>query len=51
MILVLDNYDSFTWNLVHYLMELGAEPTAAPEPDVESPEAVEVAAPRLRVVK
>jgi anthranilate synthase component 2 len=24
-ILVLDNYDSFTWNLVHYLMELGAE--------------------------
>ncbi|MDE2403950.1 MAG: aminodeoxychorismate/anthranilate synthase component II [Sphingomonadales bacterium] len=25
MILVLDNYDSFTWNLVHYLMELGAE--------------------------
>jgi len=23
MILVLDNYDSFTWNLVHYLMELG----------------------------
>jgi anthranilate synthase component 2 len=25
MILVLDNYDSFTWNLVHYLMELGVE--------------------------
>ena len=24
MILVVDNYDSFTWNLVHYLMELGA---------------------------
>ena len=24
MILVLDNYDSFTWNLVHYLQELGA---------------------------
>jgi len=24
-ILVLDNYDSFTWNLVHYLRELGAE--------------------------
>ena len=23
MILVIDNYDSFTWNLVHYLMELG----------------------------
>ncbi len=26
MILVLDNYDSFTWNLVQYLGELGAEP-------------------------
>jgi len=25
MILVIDNYDSFTWNLVHYLMEMGAE--------------------------
>jgi anthranilate synthase component 2 len=25
MILVVDNYDSFTYNLVHYLSELGAE--------------------------
>ncbi|QPQ55878.1 aminodeoxychorismate/anthranilate synthase component II [Allosphingosinicella flava] len=25
MILVVDNYDSFTWNLVHYLNELGAD--------------------------
>jgi anthranilate synthase component II len=25
MILVIDNYDSFTWNLVHYLQELGAD--------------------------
>ncbi len=25
MILVIDNYDSFTFNLVHYIMELGAE--------------------------
>lgn len=23
-VLVVDNYDSFTWNLVHYLIELGA---------------------------
>jgi len=26
MTLVLDNYDSFTWNLVQYLGELGADP-------------------------
>lgn len=25
MILVVDNHDSFTWNLVHYLREVGAE--------------------------
>ena len=25
MILVIDNYDSFTYNLVHYLGELGAD--------------------------
>lgn len=24
-VLVIDNYDSFTWNLVHYLQELGAQ--------------------------
>ena len=24
MILIVDNYDSFTWNIVHYLRELGA---------------------------
>jgi anthranilate synthase component 2 len=27
MILVIDNYDSFTYNLVHYLNELGAQTT------------------------
>jgi anthranilate synthase component 2 len=26
VLLILDNYDSFTWNLVQYLGELGAEP-------------------------
>ena len=25
MVLVIDNYDSFTWNLVQYLGEMGAE--------------------------
>ncbi len=25
MIVLIDNYDSFTWNLVHYIGELGAE--------------------------
>jgi anthranilate synthase component 2 len=25
MIILIDNYDSFTWNLVHYLAEAGAE--------------------------
>lgn len=29
MILVIDNYDSFTYNLVQYLGELGAEPLVA----------------------
>ena len=27
MVFVLDNYDSFTYNLVQYLGELGARPT------------------------
>jgi anthranilate synthase component II len=25
MLLLIDNYDSFTWNIVHYLRELGAQ--------------------------
>ena len=34
MILVLDNYDSFTWNLVHYLGELGEEVTVRRNDDI-----------------
>ena len=39
MILVIDNYDSFTYNLVHYLNELGAE-TAVYRNDALSVQAV-----------
>ena len=38
MILVIDNYDSFTYNLVHYLNELGA-PTRVVRNDTLSAEA------------
>lgn len=36
---LIDNYDSFTWNLVHYLGELGAEVTVHRN-DAISPEAI-----------
>ena len=38
MILV-DNYDSFTWNLVHYLAELGAETRVVRNDDLTAAEA------------
>ena len=38
-ITLIDNYDSFTWNLVHYLGELGADVTVHRN-DAISPEAV-----------
>lgn len=40
MILVLDNYDSFTWNLVQYLGELGAEPSVVRNDQVTVEEAL-----------
>ncbi len=40
MILVVDNYDSFTWNLVHYLRELGAEVRVARNDALTAAEAV-----------
>ncbi len=40
MILVIDNYDSFTWNLVHYLMELGAEVEVVRNDDMSATQAL-----------
>ena len=39
-ILVLDNYDSFTWNIVHYLRELGAEVRVARNDALSAAEAL-----------
>tara|TARA_R110002167_G_scaffold70543_1_gene199133 strand:+ start:3461 stop:4051 length:591 start_codon:yes stop_codon:yes gene_type:complete len=39
MILVVDNYDSFTYNLVHYLAELGAETRVVRNDDLTVEEA------------
>ena len=41
MILVVDNYDSFTFNLVHYLMELGAEVVVVRNDQVTAAQAIE----------
>jgi anthranilate synthase component 2 len=40
MILVIDNYDSFTWNLVHYLRALGAEVRVARNDEIGVDEAL-----------
>jgi len=40
VILVVDNYDSFTWNLVHYLREIGAEVRVARNDSLSAVEAV-----------
>jgi len=44
MILVIDNYDSFTWNLVHYLMELGAQVEVARNDALSSGQALSTGA-------
>ena len=44
MILVIDNYDSFTYNLVQYLGTLGADPVVVRN-DVESVDALEARQP------
>ncbi len=41
MLLVIDNYDSFTWNLVHYLGELGADPVVVRNDKISADEALD----------
>lgn len=47
MILVIDNYDSFTWNLVQFLGELGVEPRVLRNDEATVEEVVEMAPDRL----
>lgn len=49
MILVIDNYDSFTWNLVQYLGELGTEPVVRRNDEL-SVEEIEQLAPERIVI-
>lgn len=49
MILVIDNYDSFTWNLVQYLGELGVDPVVRRNDEL-SVEEIEALAPERIVV-
>ena len=44
MLLLIDNYDSFTWNLVHYLGDLGAEVTVIRNDAVSVDEAMAMGA-------
>jgi anthranilate synthase component 2 len=49
MILVIDNYDSFTWNLVHYLMEMGAEVKVVRNDAMSAAEAIATGAQGLLI--
>ncbi|MEO1029038.1 MAG: aminodeoxychorismate/anthranilate synthase component II, partial [Pseudomonadota bacterium] len=42
MILIVDNYDSFTWNLVHFLRDLGAETHVVRNDELSVEEALEL---------
>ena len=44
MLLVIDNYDSFTYNLVHYAQELGAETNVIRNDDMSAKEALALGA-------
>lgn len=47
MLLVIDNYDSFTWNLVQYLGELGAEPVVRRNDEITLDEVRRLAPERI----
>jgi anthranilate synthase component 2 len=49
MILVLDNYDSFTWNIVHYLRELGAEIEVVRNDEVGAADAMRIGADAILI--
>ena len=49
MLLLIDNYDSFTWNLAQYLGELGEE-VRVERNDALTPEAIEALAPARIVI-
>ena len=49
MLLVIDNYDSFTYNLVQYFGELGADPQVKRN-DVITPDEVEKMRPQKIVI-
>ena len=44
MLLVIDNYDSFTYNLVHYAQELGAQTHVVRNDDMSAAEALAIGA-------
>jgi anthranilate synthase component II len=47
VILVIDNYDSFTWNLVQYLGELGTEPVVRRNDEIGVAEVRDLAPERI----
>ena len=44
MLLVIDNYDSFTYNLVHYAQEMGAETHVIRNDDMSASDALALGA-------
>ena len=44
MLLVIDNYDSFTYNLVHYAQELGAKTKVVRNDEISVSDAISIGA-------